>query len=69
MAEAKLKLVPFMVPNYVRIMMPVGKRQEGIKETPSLRLCDIDTATLNEMCDAFRQDIHQRAADQRNEPA
>jgi hypothetical protein len=61
MAEMKLKLQPFTVPNYVVAEMQPGLKQDGIKEAPKWPLRDVDPDTLAELCDEFRRAVFLKA--------
>lgn len=61
MAEMKLKLQPFTVPNFVSAEMPPGRRQDGIKDAPKWELRDLSAETLAELCDEFRRAVFQKA--------
>jgi hypothetical protein len=57
----KIKLKPFMTPNFVIQDMPRGSRSDGFKEAPSYPLKDVPTEDLAAMCDAFRAEIFRKA--------
>ena len=61
MANVKLALVPWIVPNFVRGQMPPRPRQEGIQDAPSFALSGVDADTLAQMCDDFRAEIFRKA--------
>lgn len=61
MAEAKLKLQPFRVPNYVLADAPARPRHEGYVETPKFALGELDDETLAELCDDFRRAVFAKA--------
>lgn len=58
-----LKLHPFMTPNFVRPILPAGKREDGISfnESPAFALKEIDAEELSDLCDAFRAEIFTKA--------
>lgn len=60
-------LQPFMVPNYVREVGRVGKREEGFKETPAHPLSELAAQVLSDMCDEFRAGVFAKAG--KNDPA
>ena len=45
--ETKVKLKPFMVPNYVTVEMPHRDRQKGMPELPKYHLSELDDDALN----------------------
>lgn len=61
MAEMKLKLQPFVTPNYVLAEMPTGLKQDGMKETPKWALRDLSADTVSELCDEFRREVFKKA--------
>ena len=52
---------PWLVPNCVIFKMPSRPRQDGIPEAPKLALSECDSATLAQMCDAFRAEVFRKA--------
>ena len=62
MAEINIKLKPFVVPNFIREIVPPGKRQEGFKEGRLFALSELDVETLNHLCDEFRASVLAKAA-------
>ncbi len=61
MPSVKLKLRPFMIPNYVLADAPPRPRQEGLQETPKFHLSELDDETLEELCAEFRRGVLARA--------
>lgn len=57
----KIDVNRWMVPNFVTLKMPPGKRQDGFKQAPSLPLSDVDADTLSDLCDAFREEIFKKS--------
>ena len=62
MADVKLKLRPFMVPNYVLCEMPQGMRQEGMREFPKFHISDLSDETLEALCKEFRNGVFAKKA-------
>jgi len=56
-----VELQPFMVPNFVREVVPPVKRQAGFIEAPCHPLSAIDVATLDRMCRDFRAAVFAKA--------
>lgn len=61
MAELKLALVPFTVPNYVSLKMPPRPKQDGVQPLPSFALSEIDAGVLSDLCDEFRVEVFRKA--------
>jgi hypothetical protein len=64
--EAPITMVvvldPFPVPDKVWIQQPVKSRQEGFKpDLNYIPLSELDEQTLNELCDAFKQGVFEKA--------
>lgn len=60
-ATIEIELKPFMVPNFVSVVEPPGKREEGFKEGMSYPLSAIGEYTLDRMCDNFRSEVFKKA--------
>lgn len=56
-----IDLQPFSVPNYVRQVSPIGKREDGWKETPEIPLSELSAETLEAMCAQFRGAVFEKA--------
>ena len=61
MANVTTELQPFRLPNYVLEEVEPSDRQEGFKETPKHRLCDLPEKTLIMLCDEFKEGILRKA--------
>ncbi len=57
----EVDLQPFLVPNFVRPVEKPGKRDEGFAETVAYPLSDLDSNTLDRLCDQFRNEVFRRA--------
>jgi hypothetical protein len=60
-ATLQVELQPFQTPNFVRAVVPPGKRDEGFEEAPCYPLRDLDALTLDKMCYAFRAEVFRKA--------
>jgi hypothetical protein len=60
-AALTVELHPFQTPNFVRAVGKTGLRQDGIQETPSYPLSDLDPETLDRLCSDFRAAVFRRA--------
>ena len=61
MAHITTELQPFWLPNYVLEEVRPSTRQEGFKETPRHKLCDVPEETLIMLCDEFKEGILRKA--------
>lgn len=61
MATIETKLRPFTVPNFAIAEPSLGRRQDGVKESPSFALHELSPETLAEMCDEFRVAVFAKA--------
>jgi hypothetical protein len=56
-----VELQPWLTPNFVSIVMPIGKRQDGWKEALKFELKDLDEQILSDQCDKFRKEVFAKA--------
>jgi len=61
MAQYTTQIQPFPVPTNVQLVMPAGKRQEGMKPAITLSLDQLDAITLAELCDEFTKAVFEAA--------
>ena len=61
MAEQKLDLHPWTVPNFCIVKMPSRVRQDGLGEAPKFALAEVDAETLAQLCDDFRAEVFRKA--------
>lgn len=61
MASINLELQPFPVPIEVVIKMPVGKKQDGLKALPTVKLEDLSDEALAALCEEFTQAVFAAA--------
>ena len=59
--EMKIELQPMTVPNFVTQKGSVRSREEGFTEAPKYALKDMDTETLDKLCNQFRADVFAKA--------
>jgi len=57
----KLELEQFIVPNYVWVKEKPGERQDGFQESRKFNLYELDTPTLEELCEKFRVGVFKKA--------
>jgi len=62
--NVKMKLKPFQVPSFVLTEPEVRPRQEGFQEVPKFRLSDLDSSTLDKLCEEFRNSVFKKAGKQ-----
>ena len=60
-ATLKVALRPFTVPNFVLVETVPGKREDGVQDGPKCRLEDLDSLTLEALCDEFRDAVFVKA--------
>jgi len=57
----KLDLQPFTVPNYVLVKEKPRPREDGFKEGRKFHLSELDTVTLDKLCNNFRAEVFKKA--------
>ena len=60
----EIELQPFTVPNFVRPVPKIGKREEGFIETPVIPLSDLSNDTLERLCEEFKKSVFEKARKQ-----
>ncbi len=67
MSEIRIKLATPTVPNYLmHADPPVGRRQDGIRETPKVDIADVPDAALEEIGREWTAALRQRAIERRH---
>ncbi len=66
--EIKLKLRPFIVPNFVVTVQAPANRGDGYKEPVTYPLSALDSDTLGQLCDEFRRGVFAQAGKADNAP-
>ena len=61
MASISLELQPFAVPTHVTVVMPAGKRQDGVKPAPTLALSDLSDEVLAALIEEFAANVMKAA--------
>lgn len=61
MASMNLELQPFPVPTEVFIKMPPGKKEDGPKSLPTLKLSDLSDEALAALCEEFCNAVYEAA--------
>ena len=56
-----IELQPFSTPNFVRPVLPIGRRQDGFVEVPPIPLSDLSVDTLEKLCAEFRNEVFKKA--------
>ena len=56
-----IEIHPFAVPNFVRQIQPLGKREDGWKEAQAIPLSELSQETLEAMCLEFRRAVFAKA--------
>ena len=57
----EIDLKPFTVPNFVVAVKTPGEKQDGFNEGRSFALADLDSETLLELCNDFRDEVFKKA--------
>lgn len=55
------ELIPFTVPDYVSGKRKVRPRQEGFGEGLTFHLSDLDSMTLDKLCEEFKREVFKKA--------
>lgn len=62
MAQIKIKLKPFLTPNFALMESPPRSRQEGFNaERNTVPLSELSVEALDELCQEFRANVFQKA--------
>lgn len=56
-----VELLPFKTPNFVWAVVNPGKREDGQQEAPRYPLSDLDSLTLDKLCQDFRDEVFRNA--------
>ena len=62
--KIEIELQPFQAPNYVLVKERPGKREDGFKEGMKFHLSDLDSYTLDKLCNDFRDEVFKKAKKQ-----
>ena len=60
-ATLQVELQPFQTPNFVRAVVSPGLKQDGMQELPAYPLSDLDSETLDKLCNDFRAEVFRKA--------
>ena len=66
MAKVILNLKTPEVPNFIIIEMPPGKRQDGFKESPKLKVGDLTDLQLEQIASDWGKALFSKARQQRD---
>ncbi len=61
MASTKVKLKPFLAPNFVSVEMPPRLRQEGMAELPSIPITMIEADALEDLVFEWVEAVYKKA--------
>jgi hypothetical protein len=56
-----IDIVPFTVPNFVRVKQAPRPRQEGVQFAPPIPLSELSVETLDALCAEFRREVFAKA--------
>ena len=48
--KREVKLIPPLMPNFISIAMPIGKRQDGFKPAPQIAVSDLSKEEADYCC-------------------
>lgn len=59
----ELEIADFEVPDFVQVVRPPGKREDGLRfaATSGPKLSDLSAYTLDALCDNFREAVFKKA--------
>jgi hypothetical protein len=60
-SEIKLKLRPWMAPNFAVPESPPGRREDGVRFEAGIHVRDLPVETLAEMADEWRAELFRKA--------
>jgi hypothetical protein len=60
-SEMKMKLKPWLSPNYAQVEMPPRPRQDGPKEPPSLHVSELSAEALDGLAEQWLADLYTKA--------
>lgn len=66
MATFELKLRPWTTPNFATAEMPVGKRQDGARELPTIAVADLSEEALSDLAQQWLGELYDKAGKPRN---
>ena len=61
MASVQLELLPFPVPTGVIVKVKPGRREDGFRPAPELKLTELSPVDLDAMCEEFRTAVFNAA--------
>lgn len=61
MADFKIKLRPWIVPNFATIEGRPGSRQDGWKDASGIPISELPAETLAQMADEWRAELFDKA--------
>ncbi len=64
--KLEVELIPFTVPNFVRVKSEPRPRQDGIQNDKCYALHELDNVTLHDLCVEFTEAVMTKAAEGRS---
>ena len=61
MATLKIEIAPFQTPNFARMKMLPGERQDGFRESQAIPLKDLSEEALTDLCRAWLCEVYDKA--------
>lgn len=59
--KMQVDVMAWTTPNFVRLKMPPGQRQDGWNDAPGIPLGEINADVLSMLCDDFRAEVFKKA--------
>jgi hypothetical protein len=60
-ASVEMKLSPWLPPNFARVALPPGKRQDGLRELPAIAIADLPIEALNSLAEQWLVALYAKA--------
>lgn len=66
MATFEMKLRPWIVPNFATLDMPVGRKQDGPRELPTIAVADLSEEALTDLAQQWLTELYAKAGQPHN---
>jgi hypothetical protein len=66
MAELRMKLKPWAVPNFATIELPPEPKQNGFRELPSIAVAELSADALSDLAEQWLTELYQKAGKPHN---
>lgn len=61
MPEIKMELNPWQTPDFATIKAPPGRRQDGMKEMPSIPVADLPDDAFHDLVSTWLTELYNKA--------